>query len=387
MTGRQPSLALSVERPHQGLSRREGGRRRQLLDRARHRPLPGRRERGREVDARQDADRRAAADERNHDGARRRRTSRAIRTMPGKAASRRSSRNSTWSTSSPFRRTSRSGWSGSRFGFLVKSDLDVRVVQTLAAIEPSIDPSARVSSLSVAQKQIVEIARAASSGASVIIMDEPTAALSEREVERLFGVIRRLRESDVTVIYISHKLDEIFRAWRRRHGASGRKAHRDQAAVGGRRDGGADRDDDRSSRLPALQARERLPPTKPSSPPRASRTICSRTSPSISSGARLSASTGSSALARPRSPGPCSEPTRLRARSASRAGRSVTRPKDAIAVGYRAGSRRAANAGPVHHLTIRENISVMNLRRLSDAGVYSGLRREALRLTSIVRRS
>lgn len=103
------------------------------------------------------------------------------------------------------------GMEQSRFGFLVKSDLDDRVVQTLAAIEPSIDPSARVASLSVAQKQIIEIARAASSGANVIIMDEPTAALSEREVERLFGVIRRLRETDVTVIYISHKLDEIFK--------------------------------------------------------------------------------------------------------------------------------------------------------------------------------
>jgi ribose transport system ATP-binding protein len=103
------------------------------------------------------------------------------------------------------------GMERSRFGFLVKSDLDDQVVETLAAIEPSIDPAARVSSLSVAQKQIVEIARAASSGASVIIMDEPTAALSEREVERLFAVIRRLRESDVTVVYISHKLDEIFR--------------------------------------------------------------------------------------------------------------------------------------------------------------------------------
>ncbi len=103
------------------------------------------------------------------------------------------------------------GMERSRFGFLVKSDLDDRVVRTLAAIEPSIDPSARVSTLSVAQKQIVEIARAASSGASVIIMDEPTAALSEREVERLFAVIRRLREADVTVIYISHKLDEIFK--------------------------------------------------------------------------------------------------------------------------------------------------------------------------------
>jgi len=102
------------------------------------------------------------------------------------------------------------GMERSKFGFLIKSDLDDKVVNTLAAIEPSIDPAARVASLSVAQKQIIEIARAAASGASIIIMDEPTAALSEREVERLFGVIRRLRSSGVTVIYISHKLDEIF---------------------------------------------------------------------------------------------------------------------------------------------------------------------------------
>ncbi len=102
------------------------------------------------------------------------------------------------------------GMERSRFGFLIKSDLEDRVIRTLKAIEPSIDPSARVSSLSVAQKQIIEIARAASSGANVIIMDEPTAALSEREVERLFGVIRRLRKEAVTVIFISHKLDEIL---------------------------------------------------------------------------------------------------------------------------------------------------------------------------------
>jgi ribose transport system ATP-binding protein len=102
------------------------------------------------------------------------------------------------------------GMERTRLGFLARSDLDGRVVDTLKALDPSIDPAARVGTLSVAQKQIVEIARAASSGASVIIMDEPTAALSEREVERLFRVIRRLRESDVTVVYISHKLDEIF---------------------------------------------------------------------------------------------------------------------------------------------------------------------------------
>jgi ribose transport system ATP-binding protein len=102
------------------------------------------------------------------------------------------------------------GMERSRLGFIMRSELEDRAIATLRAIEPSIDPAARVSSLSVAQKQIVEIARAASSGARIIIMDEPTAALSEREVERLFAVIRRLKESDVTVIYISHKLDEIF---------------------------------------------------------------------------------------------------------------------------------------------------------------------------------
>ena len=102
------------------------------------------------------------------------------------------------------------GMEPKKFGFFIKSDLEARVVRTLAALEPSIDPKALVGTLSVAQKQIVEIARATSSGAHIIIMDEPTAALSEREVERLFGVIRRLRESEVTVIYISHKLDEIF---------------------------------------------------------------------------------------------------------------------------------------------------------------------------------
>ncbi len=102
------------------------------------------------------------------------------------------------------------GMEQSRFGFLIKSGLEERVIQTLATIEPSIDPAARVSSLSVAQKQIIEIARAASSGANVIIMDEPTASLSEREVERLFTVIKRLRAQDVTVIYISHKLDEVL---------------------------------------------------------------------------------------------------------------------------------------------------------------------------------
>ena len=85
-----------------------------------------------------------------------------------------------------------------------------KIVEVLKDIEPSINPKERVSRLSVAKKQIIEIAKAVASDADIIIMDEPTAALSEAEIERLFKIIKKLREQNVTVIYISHRLDEIF---------------------------------------------------------------------------------------------------------------------------------------------------------------------------------
>ena len=66
-------------------------------------------------------------------------------------------------------------------------------------------------SLSVAQTQMVEIAKAISWDAKIIIMDEPTSAITDREVEILFGLIDRLKKQGVSVIYISHKLDEIYR--------------------------------------------------------------------------------------------------------------------------------------------------------------------------------
>ncbi len=95
-------------------------------------------------------------------------------------------------------------------GFLRKSDKIKKIISVLQDIEPSINPKERVSRLSVAKKQIIEIAKAVASETDIIIMDEPTAALSEAEIERLFKIIRRLREKGVTVIYISHRLDEIF---------------------------------------------------------------------------------------------------------------------------------------------------------------------------------
>jgi len=102
------------------------------------------------------------------------------------------------------------GIEDSRFGFLLKTDKIKKIVAVLRDLEPSINPKEKVSRLSVAKKQIIEIAKAVASETNIIIMDEPTAALSESEVTRLFTIIRHLKEKGVTVIYISHRLDEIF---------------------------------------------------------------------------------------------------------------------------------------------------------------------------------
>jgi len=73
-----------------------------------------------------------------------------------------------------------------------------------------IDPEARVGDLEVASQQLVEIARALLADANLLIMDEPTAALTTREVERLFAVLGDLRERGLGVLFISHRLDEVF---------------------------------------------------------------------------------------------------------------------------------------------------------------------------------
>lgn len=74
----------------------------------------------------------------------------------------------------------------------------------------NIDPSAQMKTLSVAQAQMVEIAKAIAFDSKIIIMDEPTSAITEREVERLHDIIRQLREAGTAVIYITHKMDEVF---------------------------------------------------------------------------------------------------------------------------------------------------------------------------------
>jgi ribose transport system ATP-binding protein len=102
------------------------------------------------------------------------------------------------------------GMEDTSFGFLRKTGKINKIISAMNSLEPSIRPRQLVSTLSVAKKQIVEIAKAVATEADIIIMDEPTAALSEAEIARLFEIIKGLRERNVTVIYISHRLDEIF---------------------------------------------------------------------------------------------------------------------------------------------------------------------------------
>ena len=95
-------------------------------------------------------------------------------------------------------------------GMIDRAKMRAKSKEYLSKLGVNISSAAKVSSLTVAQQQVVEISKALSRGARIIIMDEPTAALSGDEVEKLFDVIRYLKENGVSIVYISHRLDEIF---------------------------------------------------------------------------------------------------------------------------------------------------------------------------------
>lgn len=78
-------------------------------------------------------------------------------------------------------------------------------------LDIEIDPREKVANLSVSQMQMIEIAKAFSYNAKIVIMDEPTSSLSEKEVEHLFKIIGKLKERGCGIIYISHKMEEIFK--------------------------------------------------------------------------------------------------------------------------------------------------------------------------------
>ncbi len=98
----------------------------------------------------------------------------------------------------------------SRYGFLDQASMNRQTTSLLRQLQCEISPSARVGTLRVGDQQLIEIAKAVGMGAEILIMDEPTSALTESEVTRLYRVIADLRRRGVTILYISHKMDEIF---------------------------------------------------------------------------------------------------------------------------------------------------------------------------------
>jgi erythritol transport system ATP-binding protein len=98
-----------------------------------------------------------------------------------------------------------------RSGIIDKQAQYLEARRLLDRVGLRIDPSARIGDLYIGQQQLVEIARVLSHDVDVLIMDEPTSALSQNEVEVLFGIIESLRNDGVAIIYISHRLEEIMR--------------------------------------------------------------------------------------------------------------------------------------------------------------------------------
>src|SRR5918997_291774 len=98
-----------------------------------------------------------------------------------------------------------------RFGIIRWNELYSRASRLLADLRLPLDPHTPVKNLGIGQQQLVEIAKALSQEARILVLDEPTAALTDAEVETLFGILDRLRARGVGMVYISHKLDEVFR--------------------------------------------------------------------------------------------------------------------------------------------------------------------------------
>ena len=97
------------------------------------------------------------------------------------------------------------------FGTLDKKQMRLKTVQLLEKLKLNVAPETKINELKVGQQQLVEIAKALLLNPAVIIMDEPTSAITDQEVETLFVIIDELKRENKTIAYISHKLDELFR--------------------------------------------------------------------------------------------------------------------------------------------------------------------------------
>ncbi len=98
-----------------------------------------------------------------------------------------------------------------RFGLIDRAAMQRRAGEILRSIGAEVDPGAKLRDLGIASRHLVAIARALSVEARVVIMDEPTAALSQKEIEELYLLVEQLKQQGKAILFISHKFDEIFR--------------------------------------------------------------------------------------------------------------------------------------------------------------------------------
>ena len=98
-----------------------------------------------------------------------------------------------------------------KFGLVDHEKMYADAARVLKEVHLNFDPKAKLGSLSVSQMQLVEIAKAVSADCKVLILDEPTSSLTAAEVEALFTIVNELRAKGVSIVYISHKMDEILR--------------------------------------------------------------------------------------------------------------------------------------------------------------------------------
>ena len=102
------------------------------------------------------------------------------------------------------------GQEQSRYGFFSRREEDRRTRELLSQMKMPLEPETLCRDLTVAQQQVVEIAKALHAEGRILVMDEPTATLSSQEVDRLFDIIRDLKSRGIGIIYISHRLEEVF---------------------------------------------------------------------------------------------------------------------------------------------------------------------------------
>ena len=97
-----------------------------------------------------------------------------------------------------------------RFGLVDHGELFRQTQELLKRLNLDLDPERKLGTLTVANQQMVEIAKAVSYDSDVLIMDEPTSAITDKEVDRLFEIIAQLKSENKAIVYITHKMNEVF---------------------------------------------------------------------------------------------------------------------------------------------------------------------------------